>query len=263
MSNDKHCDLLIDYYNGHLDAQQKEEFEKHLAGCSDCQEELAEWETLNAELVQDLEQVEPPADMEKRILTNIFDADTTTKKAETTSDEKFNDKNEKLTKSSDIKTNNKRPKPNGFSRKLLIPLAAALLLSVIGNIYLWTSQQESQTVSEALLDEGETVDLAPTSDTLDMDAKMAMHESSSSQTVVLEAQNFTSLNEGEVYQVWLMKDEKPYRAGTLVPNENGEGYTVFTLDDAENVDWDAVAITVEPSPQNQAPEGEILMLAEF
>lgn len=263
MSNDKHCDLLIDYYNGHLDAQQKEEFEKHLAGCSDCQEELAEWENLNAELVQDLEQVEPPADMEKRILTNIFDADTTTKKAETTSDEKFNDKNEKLTKSSYIKTNNKRPKPNGFYKKLLIPLAAALLLSVIGNVYLWSSQQESQSLSEALLNEGEAIDLAPTSETLNMDAKMAMHENNGSQTVVLEAQNFTNLKKGEVYQVWLMKDEQPYRAGTLVPNESGEGYTVFTLDDAENVDWDAVAITVEPSPQNQAPQGDILMSAEF
>lgn len=256
MNNNKNCDLLIDYYNGHLKAEEKQAFEKHLAGCPDCREELAEWEALNADLVHGFEQVEPPAEMEKRILTNIFNEDTEADETQTTKTENHTgNKNHQRGK------NDKRP--NGFSRKLLIPLAAALLLSVIGNIYLWTSQQESQTVSEALLDEGETVDLAPTSDTLDMDAKMAMHESSSSQTVVLEAQNFTSLNEGEVYQVWLMKDEKPYRAGTLVPNENGEGYTVFTLDDAENVDWDAVAITVEPSPQNQAPEGEILMLAEF
>lgn len=256
MSNDKHCDLLIDYYNGHLDAQQKAEFEKHLAGCSDCQEELAEWENLNAELVQDLEQVEPPADMEKRILTNIFDADAKADETQTTKTGNHTDN-----KDHQPVKNDKRP--NGFYKKLLIPLAAALLLSVIGNVYLWSSQQESQSLSEALLNEGEAIDLAPTSETLNMDAKMAMHENNGSQTVVLEAQNFTNLNEGEVYQVWLMKDEQPYRAGTLVPNESGEGYTVFTLDDAENVDWDAVAITVEPSPQNQAPQGDILMSAEF
>lgn len=248
MNNDTH-DLLIDYYNGHLNAQERKDFEAHLAECPDCREELAEWEALNADFAENLEQLEPPADMEKRILTNILGEDGATDENRTANKNPQPDKNAK--------------RPNALYRKLMLPLAAALLLSVIGNIYLWTAQQESETLSEALLNEGESIDLAPTSDTVNMDAKMAMHETDGGQTVVLEASNFTNLNEDEVYQVWLLKDEQPYRAGTLVPNENGEGYTVFTLDDAENVDFDAVAITVEPSPHNQAPQGDILMSAEF
>lgn len=267
MNNSKHCDLLIDYYNGHLDAQQKEEFEKHLDGCPDCRQELAEWEALNADLVQNLEQVEPPADMEKRILTNVFAEDasvneTETNKIEPAKDEDFTN-NEKTAKNMEEKTNYKRPNPNSFYKKLMIPLAAALLLSVIGNVYFWNAQQQSESLSEALLEDGQTVSLSPSSEAQDMNAKIALHENNGSQTLVLEAQNFNTLDEGEVYQVWLMKDEQPFRAGTLVPNENGEGYTVFTLDDAEDVNWDTVAITVEPSPQNQAPQGDIVMSADF
>lgn len=256
MNHNKNCERLIDYYNGQLKDKDKQAFEKHLAECPDCQAELAEWEILNAEMVKDIEQISPPSDMEDRILTNIFAEDTSINTSDHLSDEKF-------TKNANIKTKNKSHKSSSFYKIMVLPLAAALLLSVIGNVYLWASQQQPEPLSEALLQDDEAINLTPTSDTLDMDAKMAMHETNGTQTVMIEGENFTPLNEGEVYQVWLMENEQPYRAGTFVPNEHGDGYTVFTLEDTENVDWDAAAITVEPSPQNQTPEGDILMLAEF
>ncbi|WP_017548210.1 anti-sigma factor [Salinicoccus carnicancri] len=250
MNDSRHCDRLIDYYNGHLDQKEEAEFEKHLEECPDCQAELAEWEALNAELARNTEQLDPPDGMEDRILGNIFAEDTKQEQNPVDDRDTARYKNEKRTKT-------------GFYKKLLIPLAAALLLSVIGNIYLWNAQQQTESLSQALLEDGETINLAPTSEAEGMNAKIAMHETNGSQTLVLQAQNFTDLNEGEVYQVWLLKDEQPYRAGTLVPNDSGEGYTVFTLDDAQDVDWDTVAITVEASPQNQAPQGDIVMSADF
>lgn len=262
MNNDAHHTLLFDYYNGHLEKEEEQAFEEHLAGCPECQEELAELKELNAELAEHFEQVDPPAGMQERILTNIFEAGPEEPESETASNEADKDNNESV-RNDDQKTHHRPKRSHGFYKKLLIPIAAALLLSVIGNVYLWTSQQASQPLNEALFNEGKAIDLDPASDTLEMDAKMAMHESNGSQTVVLKAQNFTNLNEGEVYQVWLLKGDQPYRAGTMVPNEKGEGYAVFTLDDNENTDWDAVAVTVEPSPQNETPQGDILMSAEF
>lgn len=256
MNNTKPCDRLIDYYNGHLNEEEKQAFEDHLTGCPDCQKELAEWDAMHAELVHGFEQVEPPADMEKRILTSIFNEDAP-------SDENRTTKSETRTDNKDHQQDKSSRRPNGFYKKLMIPLAAALLLSVIGNIYLWNTQQESQTISQALLGDEQTVDLAPVSETLDMDAKMALHENNGSRTLVLEAHNFTNLDEGEVYQVWLMNDEKPYRAGTMVPNENGEGYIVFTLDESEDINWDQIAITIEPSPHNEVPQGDIVMSGDF
>lgn len=249
MNDNRYCDLLIDYYNGHLNAQEKQDFEKHLAECPDCQEELAEWEALNADLARNLEQIEPPADMEKRILTHIFNSDAS--------------EDEEKTTPADLKTKDEQKRPNAIYKKLMIPLAAALLLSVIGNVYQWNSEQDSETLSESLIDEGRAISLAPTSETADMDARMAMYESDGDQTVVLEARNFTDLNEGEVYQLWLLRGDEPYRAGTMVPNNNGEGYVVFTMDDGEDLNFDAVAITVENSPHNTTPQGDILMSADF
>lgn len=234
---------LIDYYNGHLEGQEKEEFEKHLAECPDCREELDEWEALNAELVHGLESVEPPSDMKDRVLTTIFDEES-----------EESQPTEAPAKS--------KPKPSIY-KKWMIPLAAALLLSLIGNIYLWMNQQETGSLSESLMVESETMTLSPASESLEMNARMSMREDNGQQTLVMQAENFTNLEEGAVYQVWLLEGEEPYRAGTFVPNEDGEGYVVFTMDDSEDIDWDMVAITMEPSPQNQAPEGDILMSGEF
>ena len=248
-NHSKKCEQLIDYYNGQLNQTDCEAFEKHLAECPDCQQELAELEALNADLVHGLEQVEPPEDMESRILTNIFDSDT--------------ENNEKQTKNDDVKPDKKRNGTSNIYKKMMLPLAAALFLSVIGNVYLWSSQETSDSLSQVLVNEEEAVTLQPSAETQNMDAQMAMHEEGGQQTLVLEANNFTNLNEGEVYQVWLMEDEQPYRAGTFVPNENGNGYIVFTLDESADIDWDMVAITIEGSPHNDTPQGDIVMSSEF
>lgn len=244
MNRSKEHEKLIDYYNGHLTSTEKEDFENHLKECPDCQEELREWEELNAELAQGLDPAEPPSGMEDRIFSNIFE------------DGEISETENKTS------TATKQKSTPSFYKKAVWPLVALLFLSLIGNAYL-LMQDEEQSLSESLLNNGETVSLAPSSETLDMNASMAMHGEGRQQTLVLAADNFTNLQEGEVYQIWLLREEEPHRAGTMVPNENGEGYVVFNLEESEEIDWDMVAITIETSPHNQAPEGDILMSAEF
>lgn len=246
MNQNLKCEQLMDYYNGHLNDVEKHTFEKHLKECPECQNELAMLEELNADIVHGIEMVEPPAEMKNRILGNIFDEDVTQNSQHQSNEQALN----------------KRKTERNY-KKWLLPLAAALFLSILGNIYLYNAEPDSETLSQSLFNESQTTPLAPASAELNMDARMAMHSDENGQTLLLEAHNFTNHQAGDVYQVWLLKDDNPYRAGTLVPNEHGEGYVVFSLEDAENIDWDAVAITLEQSPHSPVPEGDILMSAEF
>lgn len=248
MNQNSQCEQLIDYFNGHLSDTEKHEFEKHLKECPECQEELAEFETLNADLIHGIEMVEPPAGMSNRILENIF-----------SEDDKQSSLNESTSKQQPINNSKK----NRNYKIWILPLAAALLLSVLGNIYLYSAQPESNTVSQSLFDDSQSMPLNPVSEELNMDARMAMHSDDNGQTLLLEAHNFTNHNVGDVYQIWLINDDKPYRAGTLVPNDQGEGFVVFSLENGDATDWDAVAITLEQSPHSTTPEGDILMSADF
>ncbi|TVT28996.1 hypothetical protein FO441_01595 [Salinicoccus cyprini] len=241
MNHNEAYDLLIDYYNDQLAPEEKAAFEQHLKTCEACQEELAEWEALNAELIDTIPLVDPPEGMKDRVLGNVFSEEAT----------------EQEQKVQPIK------KKHRSFKVPFIAAAAALLLSVLGNVYMLAGREETADLAEVLLEEESAISLSPTSETLDMDAKVALHEGEDGQTLVLEASNFTNLNEDEVYQVWLLEEGKPYRAGTLVPNEEGKGYVVFNLDDKAEINWDTVAITVEPSPHNQLPEGDIVMSAEL
>src|SRR5690625_2700286 len=206
MNKNSQCEQLIDYYNGHLNDAEKHEFEKHLNECPQCQEELAEFETRNANLIHGIEMDERPAGMSNRMLEHIF-----------AEDDKQSSLNESTAKKQPISKNKK----DRNYKIWILPLAAALLLSVLGNIYLYSTQPESNTVSQSLFDDSQTMPLNPASEELNMDARMAMHSDDNGQTLLLEAHNFTNHNAGDVYQIWLINDDKPYRAGTLVPNDQG------------------------------------------
>ncbi|MFU1787613.1 anti-sigma factor [Mammaliicoccus sciuri] len=79
--------------------------------------------------------------------------------------------------------------------------------------------------------------------------------------LVVQAQNLQETKGNEAYQVWILKGEKPYRAGTFVSSKNS-GIVIFDLSDIELDKQDKIAITLEPSPNNQAPEGDIIMAGE-
>lgn len=77
--------------------------------------------------------------------------------------------------------------------------------------------------------------------------------------MVVQTDNLKEIEEEQAYQVWLLEGEKPYRAGTFVPNANGEGAVAFSLSELEqsNVNWDTIAITLEPQPDNETLKGGI------
>jgi Anti-sigma-K factor rskA len=230
----RHCDHLLDYYNQHLNESDKAAFEKHLENCSDCREAINELYQLNEFLPFASEPIDPPRGLEERVFANIEESVTPLRKE----------------------------KPQ---RRWLFPsAAAALALSLLGNAYLFTHiQKEEEMEEQAVIDQvTQYVELASVTGNAKGTASIIKQGEQSS--LVVQASQLKDLTKDEVYQVWLIKDEKPQRAGTFVTGKDGKGSVVFKMNEEfAREDWDTVAITLEPDANSQLPEGDIVLASEI
>ena len=62
----KHCDQLLDYYNGHLSDIERTRFEKHLTDCGECREGLQQLRELEEYLPFATQPVDIPQGLEDR-----------------------------------------------------------------------------------------------------------------------------------------------------------------------------------------------------
>lgn len=237
----QHCDRVLDYYNQHLDDIEKAAFEKHLSECADCQEILADLKSLEDTLPYAVKPIEPPTGMEERIFANI-ESVKPTKAAEPAS-----------------------LRPSKKKRQWMMPSVAAILaLSLFGNAYLFTQlSDEADIVEQATIDQVlQYADLAPTAGNASGTASII--EQGEEKRLVVQASNLVALSEEEVYQVWLLQDGQPERAGTFVIDNEGRGSVIFSLNEeyAER-DWDTVAVSLEPDANSELPEGEIILASEI
>jgi anti-sigma factor RsiW len=233
------CDHLLDYYNGHLSELEKAQFEKHLESCPQCQEELHELEQLAEYMPFASDVVEPPKDLEDRVLANIL--------------------------SKDKPKANVKPISNKKRKSWFLPsVAAALALSLIGNAYLFTLiEDQNEVVEQATIDQVvQYVDLAAVSGNAKGTASIIKQGEQTS--MVVQASELQDLSNEEVYQVWLIKDDQPERAGTFVTSKDGKGSVVFKFNEEfTKKDWDTVAITLEPDANSQLPQGDIVLASEI
>lgn len=231
------CDHLLDYYNNHLNEFDKEAFETHLKSCSDCREALNELRQLNEFLPYASEPIVPPEGLEERVFAAI-------------------EKNENTV------TPFRKEKPR--KRWILPSVAAVLALSLLGNAYMFTQiQKEEEIVEQATIDQvTQYVELAAVKGNAKGTASIIKQGGQSS--LVVQASQLQDLSQEEVYQVWLIKDEKPQRAGTFVTGQDGKGSAVFKLNkEFAKEDWDTVAITLEPDANSQLPQGDIILASEI
>lgn len=71
---------VIDYFNGHLQGEEKTQFEAHIKHCSACKEELEELTSLMSDIPFLAEDQIPPAGMKDRILSQVFEEETVEEK---------------------------------------------------------------------------------------------------------------------------------------------------------------------------------------
>ncbi|MCP3031833.1 anti-sigma factor [Halobacillus sp. A1] len=259
------CDVVIDYFNDQLNEDEKKAFEAHLENCKDCQEELEELRLLTGDLPFAAEPVDPPEGMKERVLTSVFSEST-----EESDDEAPVTKPAETPVVPMSKQTASKSKRNSW---VMRGLAAALLLSLAGNIYALVNEQDiaeqpedPEEVTPPEEDEGtdqvaERVQLQGESSA---SATAAMINRDNGGILTLQAEQLEQLDGEEVYQVWLLEGETPHRAGSFISNENGDGAVAYSMEGLpEGIDWDAVAITKEPDANSETPQGNILLSAEL
>lgn len=239
------CDLTIDYFNGQLTTEEQEAFERHLESCADCQQELAEWQSLSEDLPYVSELVEPPIGMKERVLGSILGEDSPTQPV--------------VTPTPVIPMESKKPRKRSTSRWLPL-VAAALVLSLVGNTYLGYMVQDQQ---QALVTQSETVDqlvalvnLQPLEG--DSTGTASIVRNGDTIQVVVQASSLPELSNEEVYQVWLIDEEGPDRAGTFT-STGTDGAVVYTLPAGEDFSWSQIAVSHEPNKDSETPLGQVLM----
>ncbi|TFD98422.1 anti-sigma factor [Jeotgalibacillus salarius] len=235
------CDRVLDYYNQHLNDIEKAAFEKHLSECADCQEMLSDLRSLEDALPFAAEPVEPPSGMEERIFAHIETQDSS-RPAESTP-----------------------MRPSKKKRQWMMPSVAALLaISLFGNAYLFTQLSDNaDIVEQATIDQVlQYAELAPTEG--DASGTASIIDQGEEKRLVVQASNLSALSAEEVYQVWLLQDGQPERAGTFVIDNEGRGSVIFSMNEefAER-DWDTVAVTLEPDANSELPEGDIILASEL
>ncbi|UOQ44440.1 anti-sigma factor [Halobacillus salinarum] len=254
------CDKIIDYFNDQLTEEEKKEFERHLENCEECQAELEELTMLTDDLPFASEPVDPPKDMKDRVLEAVFAEEQLD--SEESSDLEAPDKT-----IVDLDSHNEESREPGKAHPTPHPwiirgLVAALTLSLLGNVVTLLNQDETTEQGQQqqdITDEvAERVQLKGTS--VQANATAALIQQDNKNLLTLQAEGLDQLQGSEVYQVWLIKGEKPYRAGTFVANQDGEGAVAYSLEDLpEDVDWDSVAISREPDATSETPQGEVIM----
>ncbi|MCA0985901.1 anti-sigma factor domain-containing protein [Guptibacillus algicola] len=242
------CDQLLDYFNGTLSDEEKKLFEAHLESCSDCREELQELEDLTSDLPYLSTPEEPPSGMKERVLQNIFESES---EGESESETVAHHDDSKITEMNRFRT--KR------SPKWIAPaLAAALFLSLAGNAYTYISNEGATTETEEVSSLLKAVQLAPSEGTTSKGAAALVSDNGKTNLVV-QADDLEGVQDDQVYQVWLLEGEKPYRAGSFVPGENGKGAVSYEINYEGDHDWTAVAITLEPNAESKTPKGKVVM----
>ncbi|MFZ3580328.1 anti-sigma factor [Virgibacillus sp. DJP39] len=252
----KDCDLLLDYFNNQLTKEEEERFELHLLECSDCQEELLELQQLTEDLPYSSEPAEPPAGMKKRVLSNVL--------GQTETSESRNEAEGKPVDNGNVTSINDVNEPVKKKKRLYKPLIAAVLtLSLIGNgaalIYLSSQPEESNPTNETSLDTIQKMIALSPSEGVNAQATAMMINQNKKTNLVIQASDLPELEGDEAYQVWVLEDGKPYRAGTFVSNKNGNGAVSFIMNYDGQHNWDTIAITKEPNENSQTPKGEILL----
>jgi anti-sigma-K factor RskA len=255
-----HDELLLaaPYALDALERAERETFERHLASCAICREEVGSLARVTDALGRSVPQQTPRGELRVRVLASIAGTDA-----------------EHAMMSDDA--------PSLNPTRHWVPLAAAILTALGLGVYAWALHQRIEHLAARLEDAEERADTAARATA---DARKAA-EGAQRALAVLAAPNlvridlagqpaaprataralwsrhhgmvFTVANlppapGGRVYQVWVVTAEAPVSAGVLTLDRSGRA-TVFLPTPADIGPPLAVAVTLEPAGGVAAPTG--------
>ncbi|MDR7086885.1 anti-sigma factor RsiW [Aeromicrobium panaciterrae] len=222
MTEDLHS-LIAPYSLDALDPAERARFEAHLTQCTSCQSELSGFVATAARL-GDVESMAPPAGLRDRLMSEVST------------------------------TRQERPTVVALNQSRLrrtlprLAMAAAFLVGAVGvggflnerdNAHDLRAQSETIT-SIVSADDAETIDK-----TFDGGGHVRMISSAETDAAFITAKDLPGLEDGKVYQVWVVTDDSPASQGYFATS--GE----MVMEDLDGAD--RIAITVEPKGGSKQP----------
>ncbi|MFD1032455.1 anti-sigma factor domain-containing protein [Metaplanococcus flavidus] len=278
--NNELCDQLVDYLNGTLSEEQTREFEEHLKTCDECREIV----DATGQLPYLSDPAEPPAGMKSRILSNVFaeDSATDSSSASSASSAAASSSAGSKASSSSHAESESRTRDDGVEAEKVVPLpdrgkkriwwtpviAAVLLVSLLGNAFAFMQLQQEQAEPAEPVEPTEpqtvfqSIDLQPSEDFSGGGTAALIEEEDGALNLVVQGEQLAALEGEQVYQVWLIDGDNPIPAGAFTANADGEGATYFNIDN-NTEEWDTIAITLEPQPGNESPQGQVVLSGEI
>lgn len=215
---------------------ERESFERHLAGCEACQEEVASLRETTA-IMSDLSAEEPPPALRASVLASISEV-------------------RQLPPQPVAVPRRRRFDP----RTLLVAAASAVVLA--GGIGLaatqpWKDDTASQTLTAAdrVLQDPQAERVTQT---FDDGARATVVRSSAERKAVIVTHDMPDAPEGHSYVIWLQQGDEMVNAGTM---PQGPDNTLLLEGDASTAS--AAGVTVETEPDAQAPTTDPIALFAF
>lgn len=287
MMNNEHCEGLVDYLNGTLSDDESRQFEEHLKTCDECREIV----DATGQLPYLSDPAALPAGMKSRILANVFAeegasntaadrglADGTAESPDAHSSSSASSSaagaaaGGKALSSSQTEATATGRTPREENTANVVPitdrtrkqvwwtplLAAILLVSVLGNGYMFMQIQQQQAEPTTPQTAFKSIELQPSEDFSGGGTAALIEEEDGTLNLVVQGQQLAALEGEQVYQVWLIEGDNPVPAGAFTANADGEGATYFYIDN-NTEEWDTIAITLEPQPGNELPQGAVVL----
>lgn len=264
-------DLLPAYMIGASDSEEAARVRELLPQCPDVASEMGDYAQVTLGLMQQVPTIAPPADLRERILLqaarsdSVADADIP---PPLDLRQSILDKAEETPKSSEVQEKIIRP---SFRYAAWGSAAALLVLLLATNVY-WAGRVNEIRDELALLrdQENRVIDLLAES-AFEQVALQSTSDDSFLATVLylpntnelaLLTNNLPTLDATETYQVWLIGDDAPVSAGLFQSDVQNRAIFNFA-DDTNLADFEAVAISIEPSGGSPAPTTDPIALASI
>ncbi|WP_424768242.1 anti-sigma factor [Paenibacillus sp. sgz302251] len=266
----KDCELLELYLLGGLSEEEAAAFEEHIKQCEACRVQRSELQEIIGQFPLAADPIPVPSGMKERILGRVLSQES--EPAVLAQDQEANRQRAANTNTTfEVNTDAKafrsepiRKKSYPIARYLSIGLAAAMLVLVpytlqlrqtVGNLQSRLDASPNAPIQE--LKVNQAVKLHPAAEDIVAQGLATIVIDKTGTHLLVQAEQLPELEGTQAFQVWMIKGEDKYSAGTFIP-DSGTGAIYYTLQDQG---YDTIAITLEPDAFGDTPRGEIVLAA--
>lgn len=248
---DKPCDGLLEYLTEDVSDMQRKIFEKHLATCRACKDETILWHEVMNRLVEEVELVDPPADLKEAVLQPLF----------------YEEEAELAKPAANVN----KAIYNRFSRRfigvavLIVVFLAGWMVRDVQSISKGdVAADQLPTQIETLFHLSANRESGKFNNSTRAYGVACLVRSEGVEQFVVYIFGSPPTQNGEAYKVWLLNEGQRTSAGTFTVGDSGIGIMTLSLENGI-LDIDSVGVTLEKgelwtkmfSSEEQTTEGDV------